>query len=322
MNHPLYNFRLLNTEPGRFNAWALSYLNELVYTDNIEADREFLLDSIQNYDIILIALRNVIDKKLLSLATNLKCIVTPTTGLNHIDVNYAESLDIDILSLKGEVKFLDSITATAELAWGMLISLVRHINTAHQSVIDGLWSRDLFYGHELNGMTFGIVGYGRLGKIMANYARTFGMHVIAFDRLHIDTPDIDQVSLHTLASKSDVISVHLELNSSTKGILDRNFFSSIKKGSFFVNTSRGEIVDESALLQALVDRTLSGAALDVLASETSNQPGWLMNTPLYKYANEFDNLLLTPHIGGVTYESVEKTNIFIVKKLASYLNTV
>ena len=146
------------------------------------------------------------------------------------------------------------------------------------------------------------------------------MKIIAFDKVCIDTPDIDQVSLCSLAALSDVISVHLELNSQTNGMLDRSFFSNIKKGAFFVNTSRGEIVDETALLQALNDGTLAGAALDVLTSETSNQSRWLTDKPLYKFALNSNNLLLTPHIGGVTYQSVEKTNNFILQKLASYLN--
>jgi D-3-phosphoglycerate dehydrogenase len=320
MNLPAYNLRLLNTEPNRYNPSALSDLQSLLYVDNIEADRRFLLEFIHNYDVILIALRNLIDKEVLLSASNLKCIVTPTTGLNHIDIECAQRLGVEVLSLKGELEFLKTITATAELTWGLLLTLVRRINLAHLSVMTGSWSRDSFYGNELNGMTLGIVGYGRLGRKLAQYAHAFGMKTLAFDKECIETQNVKQVSLHALAAQSDVISVHLSLNDSTYKLLDSYFFSNVKKGSIFINTSRGDILDEDALLTALLNRSLSGAALDVLASETSTQPSWLMESPLYRYAREFDNLILTPHIGGVTHQSVERTNDYMIRKLALYLH--
>ena len=165
MTYPTFNLKLLNTEPNRYASTdLLSLIN--YFCDNIESDRAGF-GIVCDYDILLICIRNIIDSEVLSRANRLKCIVTPTTGLNHIDVDLAQKLGIKIISLRGEVDFLKSITATAELAWGLLLSLVRKINSAHDSVIDGSWSRDLFYGSELNGLTPSIVGYGRLGKQMA-----------------------------------------------------------------------------------------------------------------------------------------------------------
>ena len=146
------------------------------------------------------------------------------------------------------------------------------------------------------------------------------MKILAYDKISIDSPHISQVSLNSLASNSDVITVHLELNNATAGILDHAFFTNIKQGAFLLNTSRGEILDEIALVKALENGILSGAALDVLSNETSKNSTWLINSEIYKYASSFDNLLITPHIGGVTYQSVTKTNDFIIRKLSTYLH--
>lgn len=312
-------FKILNTEPGRFSDEAKRALRDAASVDEVEADREYLLEHVARYDGLFICLRNAIDREVLSRAACLKCIVTPTTGLNHIDMKTAESMGITVLSLKGETRFLEGVTATAELTWGLLLALIRKIPTAHQSVIAGNWLRDNFYGRELRGKTLGVIGYGRLGKMIAAYGRVFGMQVIAFDRDPKSPAEIDFVGLSELLRRSDVISLHLSLNDETRGLLNQERFSEVKYGAVFLNTARGEIVDESALLGALRDGRLSAAAVDVMADETSVDPSWLKKNILLAYAQEHDNLLIMPHIGGVTIESVEKTNRFMIEKLETYL---
>lgn len=319
MTTPLSSFRILNTEPGRLSPEARLALRELATVDEVETDREYLLRHVDCYDAIFICLRNVIDLEVLKRAKRLKCIVTPTTGLNHIDVANAEKLGVKILSLHGETEFLETVTATAELAWGMLLALVRRISAAHQSVMAGEWVRDKYYGRELRGMTLGVIGYGRLGKMLGRYGSVFGMHVLAYDNNPSPGTEVEFTSLTELLHRSDVISVNLALNDSTYGLLDRDQFSKVKRGAIFINTSRGEIVDEAALLEALRDGVVSCAALDVMAGEATNNPDWLKNSALRTYAQNHDNLLITPHIGGVTLQSVEKTNRFMIDKLASYL---
>ena len=320
MTVPNSSFHILNTEPGRLSLEARFNLRKLASVDEIEADREYLLRHVDCYDALFIGLRNVIDKEVLQRATRLKCIVTPTTGLNHIDVAFAEELGVKILSLRGETEFLETVTATAELAWGMLLALVRKIPAAHQSVMAGEWVRDHFYGRELRGMTLGVIGYGRLGKMLGRYGRVFGMHVLAYDTNPSPGTEVEFTSLTELLRHSDVISVNLALNDSTYGLLDQSLFSKVKRGAIFINTSRGEIVNEAALLGALRDGVVSCAALDVMAGETTNDPNWLKSSALHAYAQEHDNLLITPHIGGVTFQSVEKTNHFMINKLADYMN--
>jgi D-3-phosphoglycerate dehydrogenase len=229
---------------------------------------------------------------------------------------------ITVLSLRGETKFLSTVSATAELAWGMLLALVRKIPAAHLSVMAGEWERNRFYGNELRGRTLGIIGYGRLGKMLKTYGQAFGMKVLAHDVNTASEEYVDFVDLTSLLKQSDVISINLSLNESTIGMLGRREFSLMKRGAFLLNTARGEILDEEALLESLKAGHLAGAAIDVIAAETSDNQNWLKESELRAYARDHNNLLITPHIGGVTYESVEKSNRFIIEKLGNYLKGI
>ena len=223
------NLSILNTEYSRFSENALEKLNQLARIDNVNADRNFLIKNISKYDIIFIALNNIIDEVIITRAKKLKCIVTPTTGLDHIDVNFAKKKNIDILSLKDEVKFLENITSTAEHSWALLLSIVRDLISANSDVVyNKNWVRDHFYGNELQNKTLGIAGYGRLGKIISRYAKAFGMSVIVFDKnKNLKESSVEFVSLEALAKRSDFITIHLSLNNETKCIFDKNIFSPV-----------------------------------------------------------------------------------------------
>ena len=313
-------FRILNTECGRFSDIAIQEIEKLGDVTHVEADRDYLLNNIADYDVLLIALRNTIDRSILEKAKKLKYIVTPTTGHNHIDCDFAEEQNIQIISLRGETEFLETITATAELTWGLLLSLMRHIPSAHQDVLHAHWDRNKYYGNELKGKSLGIIGYGRLGKMVAQYGKAFAMSVFAYDQNSFSSCNgIEFVDLDMLLSRSDVICLHLPLNKNTNGMLDENQFKKMKDGVVFINTARGEIVDETALISALKSGKVSAAATDVLSDEVSLDVDWLKNSKLANYARNNKNLIITPHIGGVTYESVEQTNIFIIQKIERYI---
>lgn len=315
-----HNLRILNTECGRFSDAAIKEIEKLGDVTNVEADRDYLLQNISDYEVMLIALRNTIDREILERATNLKYVVTPTTGHNHIDCDYAKEKGIHIVSLRGETEFLETITATAELTWGMLLSLIRHIPLAHQDVLNVQWDRNKYYGNELKGKVLGIIGYGRLGKMVAQYGKAFGMSILAYDQNKFSADEsIQFVELEMLLSRSDVISLHLPLNKDTDGMLDENLFQKMKEGAVFINTARGEIVDEAALIDALKSGKVAAAATDVLADEVSLEQDWLKNSKLANYARNNTNLIITPHIGGVTYESVEQANMFIIQKIERYI---
>jgi D-3-phosphoglycerate dehydrogenase len=322
MSGPNSSFHILNAEPGRLSSTARLALRELAVVDEIEADRRFLLKNIHKYNCLFIGLRNIIDNDILIRAKELQCIVTPTTGLNHIDMKVAAERGVTVLSLRGETEFLASVSATAELAWGMLLALVRKIPAAHRSVISGEWDRNQFYGNELRGRTLGIIGLGRLGRMINTYGLAFGMKILGNDISHTSLPGVDFVELDELLERSDVISVNLALTEETIGLLGYREFSLMKRGAFLINTARGEILDETAFLESLKSGHIAGAAVDVLSAETSGKQNWLNESKLHAYARDHNNLLITPHIGGVTYESVDKTNSFIIEKLARYLKDI
>jgi D-3-phosphoglycerate dehydrogenase len=313
-------FRILNTEPGRFSEQAKEALRKVGDVDEVEADRAHLLGHASDYNALFICLRNVIDRDIIERAEQLRYIATPTTGTDHIDMDAARARGVEVLSLAGETDFLRGVTATAELTWALLLAVVRKLPQAHESVLAGEWARDAFRGTELRDKTLGIVGFGRLGKMVSEYGKAFRMNVLAFDRSPERGADgVTFVSIDELLGRSDVVSVHLPLTAGTEDFFDAERFAQIKRGAVLINTSRGRVVDETALLDALKSGRLSGAAVDVLAGETSNRSDWLAADAMRSYARQHSNLIITPHIGGMTEESVERTNLFMVDKLARRL---
>lgn len=309
--------KILNLEPQDYSAEARALLEKAGTVDNGPLSRAALKKNIKNYNVLIVRLGHKIDREILSVAGNLKIIITATTGLNHIDVDEAKKRGIEIVSLKGEREFLDNIHATAEHSFALLLSLIRKIPASACDVHDEKWNRDIFKGTELNGRTLGIIGYGRIGSKVAKYAEAFGMNVIANDIL--DIPGVNITDLNSLLSQSDIVSLHVPYSENTHHMIDRSRFQQMKKGAIFINTARGEIVDETALLEALKSGHIAGAALDVLQGENSGKKSWLKNDPLWKYARKNSNLLITPHTGGATYDSMVKTEIFVAQKFLKWL---
>lgn len=254
---------------------------------------------------------------------SLKVIVSPTTGLDHIDLEACKRRGIVVLSLQGETDFLGTIPATAEHTWGLMLALTRRTPWAFDDVRKGCWQRDAFRGHDLKGKTLGIVGFGRVGEQVAKYAQTFGMGVVIFDPYSkvewFNDSDpyypMHHLTLVSLLQDADVVSIHVPLNDETRSMFGAEQFAAMKPGAVLVNTSRGEIIDEAALLEALESGKLAGAALDVISGER----GDLWENKLLKYAREHDNLLITPHLGGCTVESMAATEVFMAKKLKRFL---
>lgn len=309
---------ILNLEPDGFSKIATSILNSFAKIDYGPMSRSKLLKNIYKYDALIVRLDHYIDGQIIRNSRKLKVISSATTGLNHIDLNLLEKKKIKVISLKGETEFLQSIHATAEHTWALLLSLVRKIPQARNSVLNDNWKRDNFKGHELHGSTLGIVGFGRIGKKVANYALGFGMKVLVFtepiEKTKLDIKFVD--SLEKLISQCNVISIHLPYNSRTHQMFGKREFSSFKNGSYLINTSRGEILEENELINALIDGRLLGAAIDVINNEKSIN--LTNNNRIISFAKRNSSLLITPHIGGCTFESMEKTEIFMSKKLRDF----
>jgi D-3-phosphoglycerate dehydrogenase len=311
--------RILNIEPDQYSDEARSILKTLGGLVEKEMEPNELISKIGEFDILIVRLRHQIDAELMDAAPRLKVIVSATTGLDHIDLDYAAKKNIAVLSLRGEVNFLRSIPATAELTWGLLLALTRNIPWAHASVLNGEWQRDQYKGHELHGKRLGILGLGRIGEKIAAYGIAFGMQVSAYDpyRKDILPGIVKKNTLELLVRESDVLSIHIPLNSETEKMIGNKELSYLPKDAYLVNTSRGAVVDENALLDALLSGHLAGAALDVLTSERQSAKD--KGVPLIEYARTHFNLLITPHIGGATYESMRATEVFMANKFRNYV---
>lgn len=277
------------------------------------------LEDLEEADVVWVRLKRRIDAELMSGSPRLRVIVTPTTGLNHIDLDEADRRGIRILSLRGEIDFLKEVRATAELTVALMLAVLRHLPGACQHVNAGGWDRDVFRGNELYGKTVGVIGYGRLGRIVASLLLAFGCKVLATDprvrREHFATK-VTPAPQEQLLSEADLVTIHVNLNEETRGFFGAEAISQMKVGSWLINTSRGELIDERALLTALEAGRLSGAGVDVLQDEHLLDE---RSNPLVSYAAKHSNLIITPHIGGCTVESMEKTEVFMAEKLRRLL---
>ncbi|MBN1674165.1 MAG: hypothetical protein JXR37_24160 [Kiritimatiellae bacterium] len=284
---------------------------------SLPAEPSRLVSAIGGCDAYFASLRVRVDAEVLERAARLRVIATPSTGLDHIDMARAETRGITVLSLKDDTEFLAGITATAEMAWALLLATVRRLPWSFAAARRGEWARDRFRGHQLSGKTLGILGYGRLGRMVARYGKAFGMHVLACDTRDVrPEAGVRIVDFDTWLRESDVLSIHIHLTAGNRHVIDAAAFAKMKEGAVLVNTSRGAVLDEAALLDALRSGRLGGAGVDVIDGEWSDT---LADHPLIRYANASENLVISPHTGGVTFESQRMAYERMVGKLREFL---
>lgn len=312
--------RILIAEPDEFSPEALQALRRMASVDCRRLDQAGMRDALANYDVVWIRLALEVRERDLPPVPRCRVLVTATTGTDHVDSASLDRVGIRLLSLRGRREFLEGITATAELALGLVLSLVRHVPFAFDDVRAGRWDRDSFLGRQLSGLTAGIVGYGRLGRMMGHYLPALGMEVLAFDLIagEMQAGVKRSESLESLLAASDVVTVHVSLNETSEGLFSSRAFGAMKKGALLVNTSRGAVVDEEALLRALESGQLGGAALDTVRDEI----GLDATSPLIRYAAEHRNLILTPHIGGAAADARERCEVFMAQRLVELLATL
>jgi len=311
--------KILIAEPMDFSPEVIQELKKHAQVDVYAVDETDLEQVLSKYDVFWFRLGWKINSKVLNKKSRCKILATPVTGIDHIDEHLCRELGVKIVCLRGEKEFLKEVRATAEMTLALALAVMRHIPAAEQSVRSGEWNRDLFRGNELHLKTAGIIGFGRLGEIVADLFLAFGMKVLAYDvKSELSHPGVEFTnSMEDLVSQSDVISVHVIYNKKTHHIIDEDILKRCKKGAYLVNTARGGIVDEAAMLKALKNGWLKGAALDVLQGEHNISDVH----PLIQYAKENRNLLIVPHIGGNTYESFVKTEHFIAGKIIEIIQT-
>jgi phosphoglycerate dehydrogenase-like enzyme len=268
---------------------------------HVKAEPKDVAAALRDADGVLDASMKVkLTPEMLGAAGKLKIISCATTGSDHIARDGLDQRGIAVRTLKEDPELLRNITPAAELSFALLMALARKLPAAVRHVKEGGWTREEFPGVMLRGKMLGLIGCGRIGGWMARYARAFGMDVIGYDPFLTTFPDtIRKVTLAEVFAQGDFVSVHVHLSPETTGLVTKSLIDSMKPGAFLINTSRGAIVDESALLAALESGRLGGAGLDVLEGEPETA-----NHPLVRYAKTHDNLLITPHVGGFSPDAV------------------
>jgi len=314
--------RILVAEKSSFSQRGLQSLAEIAPVEARDLTQAQLVQTVPGFEVLVVRLGVQVDKQVLTAGADLRVVATPTTGLDHIDLPAAQERGIAVLSLKGERAFLEQVYATAEHTFALLLCLVRRIPAAFEAVQRYEWRRDLYRGRELSGKTLGIVGCGRLGSMVARYGAAFGMQVLVYDPYQPHIPDgaVLCPTLAELLAECDVVSVHVPLNPETEDMFSAEQFSLLRPGAILINTARGAVLDETALLQALESGRLAGAALDVLDNEYDLGLG--ASNPLIEYTRLHYNLIITPHIGGATQETIEKADMFIARKIGEYFSSL
>lgn len=285
--------------------------------DNVQdytSTKEDVESKIENYHGIIIRSRFKIDKRFLDKATNLQFIARVGAGLESIDCDYAISKKIHLIAAPEGNR-----NAVAEHALGMLLSLLNKLNRADKMVRAGQWVREGNRGYELDGKTIGIIGYGNMGKAFAKKLRGFDVEVLCYDiQENVGDENAKQVSLQTLQQKIDVLSLHLPWTNETDKMVNTTFINSFSKPFWFINTSRGKNVITDDLVEALKSGKILGAGLDVLEYEKLSFENLFVDVEkpkAFEYLLQAENVLLTPHIAGWTYESHEKLAQTIVDKI-------
>jgi len=277
-----------------------------------EITPEQILEKISTFNIIIVRSRTTITKEMIEKADNCKIIARVGVGLDNVDQEAAKTKDIRVINaVEG------AMNAVAELVLGLMLSLARQTGRGDRAIRNEKWLKKELKGTELRGKYLGIIGLGNIGKRLGRLARALNMNIIGYDVMPIDEEFAKEVGLmkadlNTLLQSSDYISIHVPLLDSTYHLLDAEKMSTMKKTAKIINTSRGGVVDEDALYNALKNGTLGGAALDVFEKEPA------IGTKLA----ELDNVILTPHIGAQTSEAQSLAANVIAEKIIQILRGV
>jgi len=282
----------------------LETIGEVTYLDDPSVNQ--VIAEIESYDAIFTnpnKSKVFIGKEVLDAAKNLKVICTASTGTNHIDKVYAAQLGLQILALTEERDVISRISSTAELAFALTLAGLRHLVGSHNNALNGEWDYTKYIGRQMNSLTVGVVGYGRLGSMYANYCKAFGSRVLIYDPYKTVEDDLlEQVDdISELLSASDVIALHVHVTDETFEMIDAKSFSKMKNNVLLINTSRGDIVKEIDLVNFLKNNSGSKVGTDVLANEIKNR----LNSPLLAYAQKSNQVIITQHIGGMTRDAQE-----------------
>lgn len=294
----------------RFAQDSFLYLQQHSDFEVIRADSplHLPLEHLVTAHALIIRSRTRINEELLKKARQLQLIVTCTSGFDHIDLDATQKWGVTVMHTPSA-----NIESAAQLTWGLVLSCVNNLHQAHKMVKAGEWDRDAITGIELSGRTYGIIGLGRIGSRVAEIAQAFGMTVVAFDPYQedevFDRLKIPRLSYEEVLKTADILSFHVPKTLETDGMLNRSQFEYLHRGLILVNTSRGSVINENDLCEALEKGWLRAVALDVFEKEPLNRNSKLLTFP---------NVILSPHIGANTEDAFFKASQIAANKLMAF----
>ena len=283
---------------------------EIKFDEKLWEKEEQLLEIIKDYDGLIVRNKTQVNKKILSNAKNLKFIGRLGVGLDNIDTEFCKSKNIHVQPATGM-----NAVSVAEYVISSSMSLIKKIPMFHNGTVKGNWPRTTIKSAEINGKCIGIVGFGIIGRKVADYSLKNGLNILAYDpyikKLDDNEKNYKLSTLENVFKDADIISLHLPLTEETKNLINKSSFSKMQKQPIIINTSRGSVVNENDLIDAYDQNLISGFALDVF----ENEP---IKKDLYERITSEMNCILTPHISGVTTESNIRVSNFIVKKAIDF----
>ena len=295
------NHELLKNELGK-----LGFKN---YFDLISTKKE-VEKKIWEFEGIILRSRIEIDKKFIDCCKNLKFIARVGSGLENIDTDYAKKKNIEIISAPE-----GNANAVGEHALGMLLSLLNKIIKSNNEIKNNIWVREQNRGIELDGKTIGIIGYGNTGKSLAKKLSGFNVRILCNDIIkEISDKYATQVSISEIMKSCDIISLHTNLNDSSFQLINKNFINNCKKPFFLINTSRGECIKTSDLVDGIKKGKILGACLDVIENESKSFENLNTNSD-FEYLKKSEKVVLTPHVAGWSIESKLKLAKVILEKI-------
>jgi D-3-phosphoglycerate dehydrogenase len=299
---------VLITEPDGYSERAISLYRETFGEVSLD---QVPVDALESVKVLVVRLAHRLDESYLSRYPALQAIVSPTTGLTHINMNVCRERGIRVLSLAQCKEAIDAVTSTSELTLGLIISLLRKIPQAnHEVVQQGRWDRDAFRSRQLSSLSLGIIGLGRIGGHVARYGKALDMSVLAYDPFQPDTRFNElrvclERNIESMLPQVDILTIHAELTSENHHLIGREEISLLQPHALVVNTARGALLDESFAANALRSELLAGVAVDVLEDEHSGKTQ--LESPLLQAARDGFNIIVTPHVGGCTSDAMHIT---------------
>ncbi len=285
--------------------------------DDFTSSKEEIEKTMHKYDGVVIRSRFKIDKTFIDSANNLKFIARVGAGLESIDIDYAKSKDIHLISAPEGNR-----NAVGEHSLGMILSLFNNMNKADNEIRNGKWFREPNRGIELEGKTIGLIGYGNMGKAFAKKLKGFDVDVIFYDiKPNLSDKNAKQVTLQELQKKVDILSLHTPHTNLTNKMINTKFINEFEKSFYIINTARGTAIVTDDLVTALKNNKILGACLDVLEYEKLSFENFFTNNNLpsaFKYLIESDKTILSPHVAGWTVESKYKLAKTILDKITLF----